>query len=200
MSEHTHEYLLIIKPKGTVEQKANEVKYVYKYDYGCVMAFNQSHITLLNFILVGRWMEERVLKFFEGFFASLKPFDVEVNGFDHFSTHTIFLKIISKASIVKMVKGIRNKFYKYLTPHGSFPPFFCTEPHLTIARRMRPDQFEKVWPIWENQEFNGSFNVDEVVLIRRRLLERNKCQIIGSFNLRGRGGDPIGVAIINFLL
>ncbi len=189
MEEKSHEYLLVIEPKGRANQKADEVKCIFGQEYGCAMATNRPHITLSNFVLVGRLMEARILEYFNRFFTSRNPFELEIDGFDHFENHTIFLKVSTKETIVKIVKDIRKKFRRHLTPHKSFPPIFSMIPHLTIARKMHEDQFQKAWPVWHNHEFNANFNVDEVLLIKRQYPTINKYQVVERFKLKGLGED-----------
>ena len=191
MNESAHEYLLLIEPKGNAEQKTNEIKCVFGRDYKCAMATSKPHITVAYFLLVGRRMEARVLKYLTRFLSSCKPFDLEIDGFDHFLTHTIFLKVNDNDSIKTLVKDIRKKFRKYLMPDEKFPPFFCTTPHLTIARRMAPEQFNKAWPIWQNHELKVSFNVNELVLIKRRFFEKDRYRTLESFQLKGLGEDGL---------
>ncbi|MBS1502107.1 MAG: 2'-5' RNA ligase family protein [Bacteroidetes bacterium] len=189
MLENTYVYLLVINPKGVVERKSVNVKNVFRYDYGCALAAYQSHITLSQFLLFGRQEEYRAVKSLKRFFSSRKSFSVEMDGFDHFKTHTIFMNVKTKEPIVKMVKGMRKRFRTDLMPHESLPPYFSLKPHLTIARRMRPDQFEKAWPDWQNHKFKGNFDVDEVVLIKRPYPGTGRYEEVERFNLTGSWED-----------
>src|ERR1700753_2151844 len=143
------EYLLVINPKGKAEEKVYEVKSFFNDNYKCSTAMHQPHITMLNFILLVREMEKRIILYLDRFLSNFKPFDVELHGFDHFLTHTLFIDIKTPGLIIDIVKGIRTKFRRYLIADKQYKPFFCTKPHLTIARKMIPEQFDKAWSEWE---------------------------------------------------
>ncbi|HEX3385393.1 MAG TPA: 2'-5' RNA ligase family protein, partial [Mucilaginibacter sp.] len=78
---------------------------------------------------------------------------------------------------------------KYLMPDSVFPPYFSLTPHLTIAKGMQRHQFDKAWPVWQDHKFKANFNVDEVVLIKRRYPGTDSYEEVERFSLRGLGED-----------
>ena len=46
-------------------------------------------------------------------------------------------------------------------------PHFIMEPNLTIARKLKPWQYEKGWLEFSQRHFTGSFIVNSMLLLRR---------------------------------
>ena len=46
-------------------------------------------------------------------------------------------------------------------------PHFIMEPHLTIARKLKPWQYEKGWLEYSHKSFTGRFIADGMILLRR---------------------------------
>ena len=47
-------------------------------------------------------------------------------------------------------------------------PHFLTEPHISIARKLQPWQYEKSWMEYEHKHFHGRFIADHALLLRRK--------------------------------
>jgi hypothetical protein len=47
-------------------------------------------------------------------------------------------------------------------------PHFIDEPHLTVARKLLPWQYEKGWLEYSNRHFTGRFIADSMLLLKRR--------------------------------
>ncbi len=55
-------------------------------------------------------------------------------------------------------------------------PHFILEPHIPIARRLEPWQYEKGWLEYSHKHFTGRFIADAMLLLKRPVGE-NKYQI-----------------------
>jgi 2'-5' RNA ligase len=62
------------------------------------------------------------------------------------------------------------------------------EPHLTIARKLQPWQYEKGWLEYSNRNFSGRFIADSMVLLKRPVADtieqRAKYQTINRFEFQ----------------
>ena len=163
-----YEYLLIISPNEETGLKTLAIKNSFK-EYGCHNAANQiPHITLANFVQFNT-MEDRIVYRFENFAKSIKPFEVKLNGFGQFPSHTIFINVATKAPIVTIVKNMKGPFKHLLQPNKQDAPHFITIPHLTIAREMLKSQHSRAWADWQHKEFTASFEAFEMILLRREI-------------------------------
>ena len=66
-------------------------------------------------------------------------------------------------------------------------PHFILEPHLTIARKLQPWQYEKGWLEYSNKNFTGRFIADGMLLIKRSMDEK-KYQIVKRFEFQNLPG------------
>jgi hypothetical protein len=75
-------------------------------------------------------------------------------------------------------------------------PHFIMEPHLTIARKLQPWQYEKGWLEYSHKHFTGRFIADSMLLLKRPAGEM-KYQVAGRFEFQNlpvntRQGDLFG--------
>ena len=59
------------------------------------------------------------------------------------------------------------------------------DPHLTIARKLLPWQYEKGWLEYSNNQFTGKFMADHVLLMRKQVGAK-KYEIVKRFKLLGQ--------------
>lgn len=174
------EYLLVLSPDGTVKLKANELKRIYNLRYGCSFSEGLTpHITLLNFV-VSEKVSEAIINRIENATQSIKPFEVKIDGFDRFPSHTIYLKISSREEVLNIINELFDNLDGYLPKSA-----FCSEPHLTIAKKMSANQFEQAWLDWQNEKYTSSFLGNEMILLKRVLVEGSKYEAIKHFAFKG---------------
>lgn len=176
-----YEYLLLINPSEQVRNEVMEIKNTFNDRFHHIQAVeSKPHITLINFgedvakeeILVIRIGE--VVKFHQ-------PFDVVLNGINHFEPHTIFIDIVDKQPIIQLVKSM------YETLKLERNAFFSRKPHLTIAKGLNPDKFKDAMTEFSGITYSNSFFTDKIVLMKRK--ERfHKYEIVKEFYLTGKPG------------
>ncbi len=65
--------------------------------------------------------------------------------------------------------------------HPDYDPHFISDPHLTIARKLKPWQYEKGWLEYSNLHFSAKIVADSMLLLRRPLGDM-KYQVVGGFD------------------
>ena len=90
-----------------------------------------------------------------------------MKNFGSFPSHTIYINILSKVPIVNAVKALRQA-QRFMKIDKDNKPHFITEPHLTIARKLLPWQYEKGWLEYEQAHFHGRFIADHALLLKRK--------------------------------
>lgn len=176
-----NEYLLVIQPDESVYQKIMAIKQSFAATYDCPSAlYSKPNITLINFL---QWnmLEKKVIPMLQRLTATVAPFSVRIEKFGSFPTHTIYAAVQTKNDIVQLVKTLKPA-QSLLTPNKENKPHFITEPHLTIARKLLPWQFEKAWQEYSNIPFSAGFMVHQVVLLKRKIGTK-KYQVAASFPL-----------------
>jgi 2'-5' RNA ligase len=162
-----YEYLLVLSPHEELWNRIMKVKEGFANDYKTDFAkWGKPHITLVNFAQYGM-MEERIVNRLGNIALGFPPFKVELKDFGSFPSHTIYINVTSKLPIQSLVKEIRTDGQRLMKLNDDNKPHFIMEPHLTIARKLKPWQYEKGWLEYSNKHFTGRFIADGMTLLKR---------------------------------
>src|SRR5580765_7494911 len=169
-----YEYLLVLSPHQELWQRILKVKNEFYETYKATTAkWGKPHVTIVNFVQY-EMMEERIINRLKIIGMSYPPFKVELKDFGSFPSHTIYINIVSKVAVMNAVKTLRQNAQTFMKIDKDNKPYFITEPHLTIARKLQPWQYEKGWLEYEHAHFHGRFIADHALLLRRRAEEYYK--------------------------
>lgn len=178
-----YEYLLVLNPHEELRNKIMGIKKEFFEKYESAFAvYGKPHITLAKFVQYGQ-LEERIIHRLQTIAMGYKPAKVELKDYGSFPAHTIFINITSKVAIQNLVKQIRTETQKLMKFDAEHKPHFITEPHLTIARKLQPWQYEKGWLEYSHRQFTGRFIADGMLLLKRPVGEM-KYEIIKRFEFQ----------------
>ena len=162
------EYLLVLQPHQALWDEITSIKTKFKADYRFEdVKIGLPHITLAMFKQF-QSTENRIVQLLRNNARTVSPFKVELKDFGSFPSHTIYINIVSKLPIMNAVKKLRQNAQKFMKMDKDNKPYFITEPHLTIARKLQPWQYEKGWMEYEKANFHGRFIADHALLLRRK--------------------------------
>ncbi len=166
-----NEYLLILNPPEVLRNKIIEVKKDFYEKYKAENAlWGKPHLTLVNFVQF-EMMEERLVSRLKTIGMGYTPFKAELRDFGSFPSHTIFINVDSKLQIKNLTRELRQA-QKLMTLNKDNKPHFIDDPHITVARKLLPWQYEKGWLDYSHRHFTGRFIADGMLLIKRRVGER----------------------------
>ena len=178
-----YEYLLVLSPHEELWNRIMKVKEDFAQEYKSDHArWGKPHITLVNFLQYVM-MEERVVNRLHTVAMGFPPFKVELKEFGSFPSHTIYINVNSKLPVQNLVKEIRTDGQRLMKLNDDNKPHFIMEPHLTIARKLKPWQYEKGWLEYSNKHFSGRFIADGMTLLRRPEGEM-KYQLVQKFEFQ----------------
>jgi 2'-5' RNA ligase len=178
-----YEYLLVLSPHEELWNKIMEVKKKFAEEYQSEHArWSRPHITLVNFVQY-EMMEERIVNRFKTIAMGQYPFKIELKDFGSFPSHTIYINVVTKIPIQTLVKEIRSESQRLMKLNDDNKPHFILEPHLTIARKLQPWQYEKGWLEYSNKHFTGRFIANGMTLLKR-LNGETKYQIVEKFEFQ----------------
>jgi 2'-5' RNA ligase len=162
-----NEYLLVLSPHEELWNRIMKVKEDFATEYKSDHArWGKPHVTLVNFLQYAM-MEERITNRLRTVAMGYPPFKVELKDFGSFPSHTIYINVTSKLPIQNLVKEIRTDGQRLMKLNDDNKPHFIMEPHLTIARKLVPWQYEKGWLEYSNKYFAGRFIADKMTLLKR---------------------------------
>lgn len=162
-----YEYLLVLSPHEELWNRIMKVKEGFADQYKSDHArWSKPYLTLVNFLQYAM-MEERIVNRLKTVAMGFPPFKVELKDFGSFPSHTIYINVTSKLPVQNLVKEIRTDGQRLMKLNDDNKPHFIMEPHLTIARKLKPWQYEKGWLEYSNKHFTGRFIADGMTLLRR---------------------------------
>ena len=178
-----YEYLLVLNPHEELRNKIMHIKQQFYDAYKASTALGgKPHITLVNFVQY-EMMEERIVNRLHSIAMGYHPVKIELNDYGSFPSHTIYINVTSKLPIQDLVKQIRAESQRLMKLDEDNKPHFIMEPHLTIARKLLPWQYEKGWLEYSNKNFTGRFIADAMLLLKRPVGEL-KYQITRRFEFQ----------------
>jgi 2'-5' RNA ligase len=178
-----YECLLVLSPHEELRNKIMKVRQEFNDEYKVSAVLGgKPNIILANFLQY-EMMEERLINRLKVVAMGFHPIKIELRDFGSFPSHTIYINIVSKIPVQTLVKEIRHETQRLMKLNDDNKPHFILEPHLTIARKLQPWQYEKGWLEYSNKNFTGRFIADGMLLLRR-LLDEKKYQVVQRFEFQ----------------
>lgn len=176
-----NEYLLILQPHEDLYNKIVDIKQAFAKQFDCKMAmYLKPHLTLTVFVQYAM-MESKIIHRLQNIAAQQSSFKIDLNGFGSFPSHTIYINVQTKNPIIDLIKELKQA-QSLLKLNAEHKPHFITEPHISVARKLLPRQYEKAWIEFQQKNFTASFMANEMILLRRN--EQQKAyQLIKKFPL-----------------
>ena len=162
-----YEYLLVLNPHEELRNRIIAIKNEFYEKYQAETArWGKPHITLVNFVQY-EMMEDRIINHLKTIAMGFHPVKIELKDYGSFPSHTIYINITSKVPVQYLVKQIRTETQRLMKLNDDNKPHFILEPHLTIARKLLPWQYEKGWLEYSHRHFTGRFIADAMLLLKR---------------------------------
>jgi 2'-5' RNA ligase len=175
-----YQYLLVLNPHEELRNKIMQVKKDFGESYKAATAlYSKPHLTLVSFTQYGQF-EERITRHLKTIAMGYHPIKIELKDYGSFPAHTIYINVTSKLPIQNLVKTIRSEMQRLMKLNDDNKPHFIMEPHLTIARKLQPWQYEKGWLEYSHKHFTGRFIADAMLLLKRPVNEF-KYEIVQRF-------------------
>lgn len=190
-------YLLILHPDESVRDKIMEHKKSFSEKLECPSClYSRPHVTLVKFTQYNS-LEARIVKRIAAFAQTISPFSISLNGFGSFPSHTIYFNVQTKNDIIDLVKSLRD-LHLPLKLDKDNKPHFITEPHITLARKLLPWQYEKGWLEWSRLNSSARFISNEMILLKRRDNVSNY-QTVGTFSFLGKKEEVKQSSLFNLI-
>ena len=162
-----YEYLLVLSPHEELRSKIMQVKKDFHESYKAATAlYSKPHLTLVNFTQY-EMMEDRIVSHLKTIAMGYHPIKIELKDYGSFPSHTIYINITSKVPVQSLVKQIRTQTQRLMKLNDDNKPHFILEPHITIARKLLPWQYEKGWLAYSHKYFTARFIADAMLLLKR---------------------------------
>lgn len=159
------EYLIVIHPHADLVDKIIKIKEKFADKFKADSAkWGKPYIALVKFSQL-LLMEERLINRLKMIAMSLPAINVELKNFGSFPTHTIYINVESKATIMQMVKQLKPA--QSLMKTQDKKAHFIDNPHMAIARNLTGEQYNQAWQEYSHSHFTGKFIAKNMLLLRR---------------------------------
>jgi len=178
-----NEYSLVLNPHEDLRNKIVHVKEEFAKKYESKSAlYSKPFVSLVTFTQY-EMMEERINNHLSTIAMGFQPVKIELRDYGSFPSHTIFINITSKIPVQNLVKQVRTETQRLMKLDEDHKPHFILEPHISIARKLKPWQYEKGWLEYSHRHFTGRFIADAMLLLKRPVGEL-KYQIAKRFEFQ----------------
>lgn len=176
------EYLLLANPGEEVFKKVMAQKEIFSFCYKVNAAKKTlPHITVANF-LAKETMEETLIKWMNKIISNQYAFDVMLNNFSGFpSSHTVYARVQNHEPFKQLAASLKT-IDEYIRSNGFPRAMLIKHPHVTIAKGLQLDVYEKALKDYSQKTFNASFTVNELILLERQN-QYEKCKQVAVFKL-----------------
>lgn len=178
-----YEYQLVLNPHEALREKIMQVKKQFQEQYKTSAAVYASPQVLLVNFLQYEMKEERILNRLHTIAMGYHPIKIELKNYAAFPSHTIYIAITSKLPLQNLLKIIRTQTQQLMKLDKDNKPHFIMEPHIAIARKLQPWQYETGWQEYSHKHFTGRFIADAMLLLKRPAGEM-KYQVVRRFEFQ----------------
>jgi len=160
-------YFIAIIPNRIIRERIVAIKLDLKKKYSIKHALKSpAHITLQMPFKKNPKEEYELIEHLNEFVIGKKSFEVELNGYSHFSTKVLFIKIENHSKLINLQTDLK----KILLAKMNFSNQDVNKkfhPHLTLATRdLNIESFSKIWPQFKNKNIKYKFLVNSIYLLK----------------------------------
>jgi len=163
-----NEYKIILTPHEELAKRIMKIQsdFIEKYK----VEFKSVYLPQLILVMFKQIQsyEERIINRLRIVGMGFPPIKIELKDFGSFPSHTIFINVVSKVETTALVRKIREDSQRLMKLDAENKPHFMEGAHLTIARKLKPWQYEQGWNEYSNHHFTGKFIASKMILLRKK--------------------------------
>lgn len=176
------EYLLIVSPDEAVYEQVMAEKKIFTQEYRVPVAVKtKPHITVANF-MAKEEMESTMIRWMHRVISMQKRFKVTLDKYNGFPPHTIYLRVKDHEPFKQLTKELKV-VDQYLRSNSCPPVKMISCPHISIAGKLEETVYREAERVYAGKEFNASFEVDRLLLLRREHAF-DACKQVSVFGLQ----------------
>lgn len=161
------EYVIVLNPHEELAKKIADTRKDFNAEFKIETSTgSKGNLALVRFAQY-EMKEERIINKLKAIAMGYHPFKVELKDFGSFPSHTIFINVTSKVPVQNLVKQIRSETQSLMKLDDDNKPYFIMEPHITVAMKLKPWQYESGWLKYSQKNFTARFIADSMLLLKR---------------------------------
>ncbi len=175
-------YYIAIIPPLEIEKKHRQIKEDIAKEFGCKHALNKvPHITLIKPFFLPQNHQEELQSAVSRAAVLVTDFEVKLNGFRHFSEHTLYIDVEDEPAMQALFRGLKKEINYTFRGQRKGESRAKIKAHLTVAYKDVSSVFEQLWEKYEELLFADSFMAKEVSLYK---LEDKRWECISKSPLK----------------
>ncbi|MEP6746632.1 MAG: 2'-5' RNA ligase family protein [Bacteroidota bacterium] len=163
-----YEYMLILNPHEELRNRITTVREEfntrYKIEKGVGFKSNLGIASFMEYEM----KEESILKKLRAVALGFAPFKVELKDFGSFPSHTVYINVTSRVPVQHLVTAVKTAIQAWTKLNKETKPHFFQDPHITVAMKLKPWQYEKAWLEYSQTHFTGRFIADSMLILKRQ--------------------------------
>jgi 2'-5' RNA ligase len=188
------EYLLVAYPHGDLQDRLMEEQQQFSSDYGLdhrldqgqrsandFFGRNRPHITLATF-QAGEEAEDTLIRWIQRICQQHRSFQLVLNNYSGIPPNTIYLRVQDPEPLRELMRQM-GAIDEFIRSSGWPPVHLNGRPYLSIAGGLTEKVYNKAMPDYSRKTFHGIFQVDELVLLRRKH-SFDPCKTVNVFGLK----------------
>jgi len=188
------EYLLVVYPHGDLQDRLMEEQQQFSSDYGLdhrldqgqrsandFFGRNRPHITLATF-QAGEEAEDTLIRWIKRICHQHRSFQLALNNYSGIPPNTIYLRVQDPEPLRELMRQM-GAIDEFIRSSGWPPVHLNGRPYLSIAGGLTEKVYNKAMPDYSRKTFHGIFQVDELVLLRRKH-SFDPCRTVNVFGLK----------------
>jgi hypothetical protein len=160
-------YILTAELSLSLTAEISSLRDEFARKYDCAAAAKLSSGIALARFEQYEMLEKRIIHRLNNLAIAQPSFLISLEDFGSLPSHSIYINITSLNQWVTLAKSIRP-LQSMLTIDKERKLHIITEPHVLIAHKLLPWQYEQGWLELSNTHFAGKSMISKLVLLRRR--------------------------------
>lgn len=185
-----NEYKLVIPLPDALQQKIAAIRTEFGQHYSYTADQGRVHVVLVMFSQL-EMMEDKIKQRLKTIAMGEPPFKIELKDYGSYPSHSIFVNIPTREPVKKLIRSLKD-IQSILRTDKDHKAHFLQEPVITIARKLKPWQYEKAWLEYSHREFTGRFIAEAILLLKRpegtipwQIMERMELQNLPVITKQG---------------
>lgn len=159
------DYLMLISPPDRVSEVIGKYKKAtFKHIGSFDGLYSTPHISLTTQLRQMPVMMTQKLEFYQRSVNRLPAIPLYINGFSYFTNEKAGMTIYAKIEMNGHVEKWFGELRKALGGKQKIVP------HITIAKSLSPEYFQRLWPKFINQQYQFEFTPQSITVLSRPMI------------------------------
>lgn len=165
--EELFAYQLVAYPEAAVKKEVMIEKEYFSETYQHKVSEKAAPYITVAYFLAKEAMESTMIRYMHRILSRQKSFPVLLNNYSGFPPHTVYMRVQDHQPFKQLADSLKI-VDQYAQSNGCPPANPLSYPHVTIAKRLRQNVYDKAIFEYARKTFHAHFEVEELILLRKQ--------------------------------